>query len=214
MSTMKKLAFPLFGAAVLVATCIVGGSISASHAAQLDSDKATLAGIQDEVTQAKAGVDTAAEDTALEFSGAQRERVESDEAIIEDLANRALSWDDHAAYQEARASTMRAYGLTEDSAFMTAFLPPAPVNLDKQGNEYPYIDAAGLNSRAAGVTARLLGVDGSLYSYMALVDVESTSSDGLGTASNVATIFLTIDSDGLITSLTGYAATSAPATSK
>ncbi len=126
----------------------------------------------------------------------------------------ALDWDDNASYVEARAKTMRAYALTDTSPFMKAFLPPAPVNHDAKGNSYPFIDAAGLNSRAADTTVKLLSVDGLSYSYLALVDVQSSSSDERGTAVNTAALFVTIGGDGAVTKLSGYASTSTPLSSE
>lgn len=213
-NVMKKLTFPLIGAAVLTAVAITGGVIGANQNAVLAADQTSLEKIEAKTASIRASADDAAENAALALTGAQSERVDADTEVIEDLAERAMSWDDHASYVEARESTMRAYSLTEDSSFMTSFLPPAPVTLDPQGNEYPYIDAAGLNSHVSGVTVRLLEVDAVAYSYMVLVDVTSSSSDGLGTASNVATMFVTIDGGDLVTSLEGYASTSPPATSK
>lgn len=213
-SKTRAVAFPIIGAAVLSATLLTGQLLLATEEGKLEADEQTLESLQSEIRTAQAQTDAAAVDAASVLSGAQADRVKADTELIEDLADRALTWFDHESYVEARESTMRAYGLTPDSTFMTSFLPPAPVNLDSKGAEYPYIDAAGLNSRATSTHVRLLSVDGVDYSYMALIDVAASSSDGLGSASNVATVFLTIDSDGAITDLSGYAATSTPATSK
>ncbi|SMG49713.1 hypothetical protein SAMN06295974_3885, partial [Plantibacter flavus] len=56
--------------------------------------------------------------------------------------------------------------------------------------------------------ARVLSVDGLDYRYLVLVDVQAKSSDGLGTAVRVATIFLTVDGDGAISDVSGYASMS------
>ena len=59
----------------------------------------------------------------------------------------------------------------------------------------------------------MLRIDGLSYEYMVLADVRSDSSDGRGAAVNVATVFLTIDGEGGVSDLRGYAATSLPVTS-
>lgn len=212
--SMRRVAFPLVAGVVLVAVAIVAGVTTAGHTSTLNAQKSELRATNAQVETARAAAEDIGRTTSLLESGANGERIASDTKIVKELAERVLTWDSHASYEEARASTMRAYALGEDSPFMKAFLPPAPVNRDEQGNEYPYIDAAKLNSRVAGTTVKLLSVDGLDYSYLALVDVQSTSSDGAGKASNVATIFVTIDGDAAVTDAAGFASTTPPISSR
>ena len=149
----------------------------------------------------------------LRDSGADAGRVAEDTKTIGDLLGRALTWENNEEYTEARKSTMRVYSLADDSAFMTSFLPAAPVNRDSQGNEYSYIDSAGLNSSVGDFRVKVLSVDGVDYRYMALVDVRGKSSDGLGSAVNVATVFATIDGEGKLIDISGFASTTEPRTS-
>lgn len=210
MGTMKNAVFPLISGAILVATAIVGGVTAANQSASLDVRKAQLNSLDSRIAQAQATTGRLESTSSAEVVGAQADRVKADTANIQDLVRRVFTWDSDATYREARASTMRITGLGEDSSFMTSFLPKAPVNVDKQGNQYPYIDAAGLNSQVADTTVKLLSADALNYSYLALVDVEAKSSDGLGTAGSVATILITIDGESKVTSLTGFASTTQP----
>jgi hypothetical protein len=212
-STLKNSAFPIVAGAILVVTSVIGGVTVADQNAALDAQTAKIAKIGAKVDAARAETNNVEAAASLKGPGANAERVAADSDTIGDLLERSLTWTDNASYIEARESTMRVYGLTEDSTFVTSFFPPAPVNLDSQGNEYPYIDAAGLNSQVGDFRVKLLSVDGVDYSYMVLVDVQAKSSDGLGTAVNVSTVFVTIDGAGALTQVTGYAATTSPRTS-
>lgn len=204
---LKNNLFPLLAGALLVITGAVSGVTLAGQAAQLDAQQAKLDAITAKVNAARSAASNVETAVSLKGAGADPDRVASDTRVMGDLLNRALSWDSDASYNEARESTMRVYGLTENSTFMTSFLPPSPVNRDSEGNEYPYIDAAGLNSQVGGFKARLLSVDAVDYSYMVLVDVQAKSSDGLGKAGNVATVFVTIDGEGALTKISGFAST-------
>lgn len=212
-STKKNAVFPAVAGALLIVIALVSAVTISNQNASLDAQKAQLSSITHKVDAARSATSKLETMSSLEPEGARASRVSSDTLVIDDLAKRTLSWNSNASYSKARASTMRMYGLSEDSSFMKTFLPPAPVNRDSQGNEYPYIDAAGLNSQVGDVTVKLLSVDTLDYSYMALVDVQSSSSDGLGTAVNVATLFVTIDGDGKVSKLSGYASTTPPVTS-
>lgn len=199
--------FPLVTAGVLVVAAIIGGTTANQHQQALDEQATKIAKLEARASAARAETKDIQADTSL-VDGARAGRVATDTQVISDLADRALSWDSDATYRQARSSTMRIYGLAENSVFMESFLPPAPRNTDSRGNVYPYIDAAGLNSHVGDITVRLLEVDGTAYSYMALVDVRADSSDKKGSAVNVATILATVDSSGKISDVSGYASTS------
>lgn len=205
--------FPLVAGAVLTVSVIVGGAVSAGHGQEEVAQQAELDGVVSQLERAQSAMREVANEGSVSGIGAEQARVSADTKTIGKLLERALTWDSNATYVEARESTMRTYGLAEDSPFMTAFLPPAPSNRDEQGNEYPYIDAAGLNSQVGDFKVKLLGLDGVDYSYMALVDVQAKSSDGLGTSVTVATVFVTIDGDAAPKAISGFASTSSPRTS-
>jgi hypothetical protein len=207
---LKNSVFPLVAGALLVITSVVSGVTISGQNAVLDAQQSKIDSLTTKIDAARSAAGNLEASVSMKDSGANPERIAADTKAIGDLVERALTWESDATYREARESTMRVYGLAEDSAFMSSFLPKAPVNLDSQGNEYPYIDAAGLNSQVADFKVRLLSVDGVDYSYMALVDVQAKSTDGLGTAVNVATVFVTIDGDGALTKLTGFASTARP----
>lgn len=213
MAAFKQHIFPVVAGGLLVVTSIVGGVTVAGQNAQLDEQKAKISSLEQQFEQAQTITSDAEAAASMLATGGDVARVKADRQPIEDLVELALTWDSDKAYGLARAEMMSRYGLAEDSAFMVSFLPPAPFNTDSQGNIYPYIDAAGLNSRVGDVKYRLLSIAGTEYRYMVTAAVQSTSDDGEVTASNIATILLTIDGDGVITELSGFAATEAPRSS-
>lgn len=147
------------------------------------------------------------EEVVNEVSGVQQDRIDKDNKTIEEFLGRAFTWDSHASYTQARDSVMRVHGLKADSPFMKEFMPPAPVNVDKQGNEYPYIDAAGLNQRVGAYRAKVQEVEGTEYHYVVFVDVQARSDDKKGTSSTTSVVYLTTDGTGAISDLSGYAST-------
>lgn len=210
MGMSKNKVFPLVAGAVLVLTSIVSGVTVAGQNEAAAAQQVQLDDVAAQVEAAQSGTKDLDAQLSLQASGANADRVAADTETIGELLKRSLTWESHEEYTEARESTMRVYGLSEDSAFMQSFLPEAPVNRDSQGNEYAYIDAAGLNSSVADFRVKVLSVDALRYRYMALVDVQGKSSDGLGTSVNVATVFVTIDGEGEVSEISGFASTSQP----
>lgn len=214
MTAWKKLMFPAVGAAVLVVAGVVSGVTIVSQNAQRAEAAATLSRIAGENAELERVADAAIAEATVADLGARTDRIAADTKVIQDLADRTMTWASNAEYSDARESTMRAYGLQETSTFMASFLPPAPITVDAEGNEYAFIDAAGLNSRSGTARVNLLDVAGAVYAYMALIPVTSTSSDGLGSATNIATVFVSVDPAGEVSDLTGFAATAAPLTTR
>lgn len=206
-SAAQHRVFPIVAGILLVTTAVIGSITANQHEQALDEQDAKVSKLEARAAEARERTKQIEAGSSL-VDGARASRVDDDTKILDDLADRALTWDSDRAYRQARASTMRLYGIAEDSVFMKSFLPPAPVNTDSRGNVYPYIDAAGLNSHVGDTTVRLLGVNGTSYSYMVLVDVQADSSDKQGTAVNVATIFATVDASRTVSNVTGYASTS------
>ena len=210
---LKRHLFPVVALVVFVILVVIAAVTTSGNSATLADQEAELDALVTQARQAQTVADMLTDDATRLLSGATSERLELDHATIEELLERALTWSDNAEYTEARAATKRVYDLADDSVFMTSFLPPAPFSVDSKGNQYPYIDAAGLNSKVGGFQPSVLRINGLSYEYMVLVDVRSDSSDGRGAAVNVATVFLTIDGEGGVSDLRGYAATSLPVTS-
>jgi hypothetical protein len=209
----KHLVFPVTAAAILAVTAVVSGVTVSAQNDELMQQQSALSTLNSEVAAARAATGELDDSVSVKGSGADAARVATDTEIIGELLETALTWDDDASYREARERTMRLYGLAGDSSFMTSFLPEAPVNIDSQGNEYPYIDAAGLNSQVGDFRVKLLSVDAVSYAYMVLIDVQARSSDGLGTGVNVATAFVTIDGEGAVSQISGFASTTPTLTS-
>lgn len=212
-SMTKNKVFPLVAGAILAVTSVVSGVTVYGQNEAMSAQQARLDDLTTQVQAAHSGTGALEKEVSLQASGANAERVAKDSVAIGELLNRALTWESNDEYTEARKSTMRVYDLAEDSVFMTSFLPAAPVNRDSQGNEYPYIDAAGLNSSVGDFQVKVLSVDAVSYRYMALVDVQAKSSDGLGTSVNVATVFVTVDGSGAMSDISGFASISQPRTS-
>lgn len=137
--------------------------------------------------------------------GTRVQRVQDDREDITALAALALTWQDQESYNEARASVQRRYGLPEEGSFMTTFLPPAPVNVDSEGTEYPYIDAMGLNSRVDGIDLWVQEVEGTRYDYVVLVSVSATSADAQSFATDTSVMLLSTDGSGGLQNVRGYA---------
>ena len=195
---------------ILLAAAIITGATHSAQQSALDADKAMLADIREQIAVAEDATASVSAQAAVDGFGGSAQRVADDREILDELAERILNWDSHASYTEAREITMRAYGLSETDDFMLSFLPEAPITHDSQGNEYTYIDAAGLNSHVEKTTVTLLGVDAVDYTYLVLADVKAKSSDGRASASNVASFLVTVDGEGQVVDLSGFASTKQP----
>lgn len=210
--------FPVLCAAALLLGGIFYG-VTASSINSAQQDRATeMLQLEQQHVRALEAAENAQVELRDELTGADSDRAGDDLSAIEDMLSMALSWDDHDSYVDAREEMIQEYGLSQDSAFIQTFLPSAPVNTDGAGNEYPYIDAMGLNSAMAGFDAEVIGVEGEDYSYLIVVEVSVESRVGSEqyrtSESAPAVVFATVDAEGGITDLSGYPTAEEPRSSR
>lgn len=208
MGFFQRNAFPLVAAAILV---VAGGSFlstRSSHEASLQEQERHILELKEHKAELEAEHDERERSVNDQVSGTDSARLKADENLIDQVLNTALTWESHAEYESARTTMTTVYGLPEDSTFMTAFLPEAPLNVDSEGTEYPLIDLLGLDSRVNDFRTEVISAQGTEYAYLVLVDVWTTSDDGQAGARNTATVMLTTDGDGGVSDVEGYAATS------
>lgn len=142
-----------------------------------------------------------------EVSGTDGERIVADTAIITDFLRTVATWNSGADYTAAREKLERRYKLPADGQFMTVFFPVPVYNTDTSGKTFYFIDEMGLNSTLGEIDVKSLGVKGTAYSYMVTADIRSSSKDNKTSAGNSSIIFITVDGDGVISDVKGFAST-------
>lgn len=146
--------------------------------------------------------------------GTNARRVTTDTAVIREFVAEVANWDSGAEYAAARESVMRRYKLSKDSQFMKVYFQAPVSNRDSSGKTFYAVDADGLNSGLSRLDVTVLGVSGTEYRYMIMADIESSSTDGKANASRTSVIYLTLDGEGVMSDVSGYAAGSKSLTSK
>ena len=209
MTSTKRTGFLVAAAMLFLIMVLAYLLVSHTHQQALTEQQRTISALGEELTQVSVANANAREKVAAEQNGAGPARIRADRDVIGRLLKTSLTWESNAEYIAARESVMRTYKLSPQSQFMRTFLPPPPMNKDKDGNEYSYIDAAKLNSSVGAFEPKLLSVKGTEYRYVVLTTVNVSSESGRGTATRVATIPVTVDGEEKISDLTGFAATKA-----
>ncbi|MCB5280370.1 hypothetical protein [Arthrobacter sp. ES1] len=157
--------------------------------------------MQADLAAAKAKQQAVADDAL----GTSTRRVTADTEVIRQFVNTVATWKDGAEYAAARESVMRRYKLDKDSQFMKVYFQEPVANRDSSGKTFYAVDADGLNSNLSSVDVKVLGVSGTSYRYMVLADIASSSNDGKASASRTSVIYLSLDGDGVMSEVSGYA---------
>ncbi|MGY4541215.1 hypothetical protein ACVWY0_001124 [Arthrobacter sp. UYNi723] len=150
-------------------------------------------------------------DSAL---GTNAQRITADTELIRQFVKTAVTWKSGEEYTAARASLKRKYKLDEGSQFMKVYFQEPVFNTDTSGNKFYVVDTEGLNSNLSSVDVKALGVAGTAYKYMVLADIGSSSNDGKASATTTSVIYLTLDGEGRMTDVSGFASVSKALTSK
>jgi hypothetical protein len=146
--------------------------------------------------------------------GTSAQRINSDTAVIRDFVKTMATWRTGEEYAAARDSVIRKYKLKEESQFLKSYFQEPVFNTDSSGNRIYYVDTQGLNSSLASMEVVPLGVSGTEYRYMVLADLGSSSNDGKASADKTSVVYLTLDGEGALTNVSGFASVSGPRVSR
>lgn len=149
-----------------------------------------------------------------EVLGTSAQRIDTDTTLIRDFVSTMATWSTGEEYAAARESLTRKYGVDENSQFMQVYFQEPIFNTDSSGNRIYYVDTQGLNSSLASMDVKPLGVVGTEYRYMVLADLGSSSNDGKGSANKTSVIYLSVDGEGTVREVSGYASVSGARTSR
>lgn len=151
----------------------------------------------------------------LEGVGFSKQRLDDDAQLIESLLETAFTWDSGKSYASARKEVKERFDLSEKGSFLTDFMPPSRFNEDEDGKRFYYIDTIGMNSSMGDdPQIDVLRVRAGDYDYVVSADMAVTSDDVSKNESSSEQVsshrsillFVTVDSDGRITDLSGTAA--------
>ena len=146
--------------------------------------------------------------------GTNAQRVVSDTELIRQFVRTVSTWKNSEEYNAARESVMRKYKLEKNSQVLTTYFPEPVFNTDSSGNKVYLVDADGLNSALASIDVKVLGVSGTQYKYMVLANISSSSNDRKAGATRTSVIYLTLDGEGVMSMVSGFASVSDPLSSK
>ena len=201
----QKYVLAVFGVGLFLVALIVLMVQSMVHTAAVEENTQRLTALTQERDTAQQTLDAAQVELYERITGSDAPRVTQDTQDLVALLDQMLTWDSHQSYVDARQSVLEDYDMDEQS--LDALFPEAPVTTDSAGNEYYYIDAAGLNGRLGEYSVELLEVSGTDYSYVMFADMVSEQTLGNVTGSGTVPIivFATVASDGELHDIRGYA---------
>lgn len=203
---LQRYALLLILASVFLASGVAYGVTASGHAAESAAQKQRLDDLDVQMQARLAAAKSKQQAVVDDSQGTNAARVTADTLKIREFVRTVATWKSGAEYAAARDSVMRRYKLAGDSQFMTTYFGAPVANRDSSGNTFYAVDADGLNSSLSTADVRVLGVTGTAYRYMVLADIASSSNDGKASAVRTSAIYLTLDGDGLMSDVSGYAA--------
>lgn len=136
-------------------------------------------------------------------TGIDFDRVSTDNVIAETFLEKIMTWNNYKDYKKIRDELINSYNVSEESDFMTIFMPEI-CNNEASGKDYNVIDLNGINLCYEKMKSYVTNISGDEYSYLAIVNWSSRNESGVEGHSK-AVVLYTIDSDGTISNLDAYA---------
>lgn len=188
--------FVLMALVSLVLTVFVWWAPQAGRQAELAAAQEQVDTLKAEVSSLEAQV-TTEHDAALQvITGRDLSRQADDDLKVENMLRVATTWSNATEYIAARDTLKRAWGFTEDSTFLTVFMPgeaQGAYRTDAEGNLH--FAFPGANSRLSGFESTLTSVVGEDWSYFALITTTTSSKEG-GRQTSWTAVTYTVDGEG------------------
>lgn len=194
---------------VLLAAALLAGSVF-GYFAPKDERVVEQAEIVSETSQLRTELEEvnsrAVQDrnaAVLAVTGQDLSRQAADDEVVSTMLRTATTWQDGASYVTARENVMRRWGLSEDSQFMSTFMPgeaQGAYRTDSSGKvHYAYPD---LNSTMSWFQSTLVGIDGDRWTYFGLMQTRTTFEQGSDT--NWTAVTYTVDSEGTLSDVSAH----------
>ena len=196
-------AYLLSGVAMIGMLAFSGISVSASKS-QLAEQNRRLTSLTNTKNSLLTSVTTKTEEAVMLSSGIDSVRVSKDDGIASELFDLVCTWDSATSYRNAREVAIERYHLSEDSKFLTTFLPPvADIYVGGDEGTINEIDAYGINSTYLDMKSHVIKINGDVYRYFTLVTIQSSNKAG-ATADGLIACTYNVDVTGAISNLDAY----------
>lgn len=173
---------------------------TSSDSSELSAQQGQIDSLNNQIQIKKASIAADQASKNQDVSSLDLTRKRNDDAVLARLMHEATSWSTYSEYSQARKSIERTYGLDDKSSFMTSFMPAIP-NV-KDGDHYVnQIDTLGLNMSYSDLATYVSSIRGTDYTYLALVNVSTTSRDESTNQTTQVVVSYKTDSDHKITSI-------------
>lgn len=189
-------------AVVMVIVLGVTTIISQGRSEQLGEQTSKISALENRKSTLEAAATKESSKAVFLASGLDSGRQAQDDLKVQGFFKTAFSWDSKESYDKARAKLKEQYGLDDNNAFFSVFMPQAD-DIDVGGRTINEIDAQGLNMSFKSMKSNVTKINGDRYTYFTTVTV--TSSDKTGaTADADAICVYTVDGSGKLSDITAY----------
>lgn len=178
----------------MIISLIAFSAVTSNRGAQLDRQAADILSLEREVSTAKSTNDADyGQVLRIATGGVDNEHRREDDRVVEDLMETALTWDGISQYLEKRKQVMERFGFPEDSQFMRFFMPGELEGVARTApsGETHYAFDKNISNAFDSLESHVVGVNGDVYSYIAVVGMRTKSTDGQ--ASNLTYSILRYD---------------------
>lgn len=167
--------------ALVVALSITGATLS-NRKDTLADQRAQIASLESQVRDRENEAQRVYERSMVAATDVDIARKREDDEVFDNLMTDTLTWNSMAEYTKARERVMDVWGFSENSQFMTTFMPgelSGAMRTDASGETH-YAYDANLRSEFEKADTYVLDVEPEtgVYSYFAVVTSRHTSDDG------------------------------------
>lgn len=146
---------------------------------EIDKNNVKITELEENINKGDATVDKEKSEVIYNATGFDKVRFENDNKFMEKILREVLTWDSYDSYMSSREKAKASFHLSDDSDFLSSFMPTPKISKNINGKTENSIDRNKLNMKYKSLSSTVIKIYEDKYVYFTLVSVESFNSKGV-----------------------------------
>lgn len=167
---------------------------------EIDKNNVKITELEENINKGEVTNNKQKDEVIYNATGFDKVRFENDNKFIEKILREVLTWDSYDSYVTAREKAKTSFNLSDDSDFLSSFMPMPRISKNINGKTENSIDRNKLNMKYKSLSSTVIKIYEDKYVYFTLVSVESFNSKGVS-ADGTVLFRYEVDKEGNFTNV-------------
>ena len=167
---------------------------------EIDKNNVKITELEENINKSEVTSNKQKDEVIYNTTGFDKVRFENDKKFMEKILQEVLTWDSYDSYMSSREKAKTSFNLSDDSDFLSSFMPAPKISKNINGKTENSIDRNKLNMKYKSLSSTIIKIYEDKYVYFTLVSVESFNSKGVS-ADGTVLFRYEVDKEGNFTNV-------------